>query len=150
MTYYTRSQRGKNDSNTLSENNITAENKPIKKKKLYNCSACKKLTKQITNIICLIIFTFFYYANKAGIYVWKIGGIYIVWCTLHHITSQLYVYYCTPYTLLGFLTAPFMVATPQCTGLRWCIAHGAETIISMWLVLGTWFMQKLGGYSLDS
>ena len=59
MTYYTRSQRGKNDSNTLSENNITAENKTIKKKKLYNCSACRKLTKQITNIIGLIIFTFF-------------------------------------------------------------------------------------------
>ena len=51
--------------------------------------------------------------------------------------------------LFEVIIAPFMVATPQCTGLRWCIMRGADTIISMWLVIGAWFMQKLGGYSLS-
>jgi hypothetical protein len=158
MRYQTRSQGEPDDisraNNTITENTITentiTENNMTRKKKKYDCSGCRKLAKGTGNILCLIIFSFFYYVNKVGIYVWKVGGIYIVWCTLHHATAQLYVYYCTPYTLIGFLTAPFMIATPQCTGLRWCIAHGAETIISMWLVLGTWFMQKLGGYSLSN
>jgi len=114
-----------------------------------NIRGCTKLLKNMLSMIGLMFFTIFYYANKAFMCVWKIGGIYIIWCTLHHVTSQLYVYYCTPYTFIGFIASPFIVATPQCTGLRWCIAHGAQTIISMWLVLGTWFIQKLGGYSFS-
>ena len=141
MPYHTRSQGEPIDN--LSENNCVTEGNKNK------YSAYNKLLKEASSMLCLLVFSVFYYANKMLVCVWKIGGIYIVWCTLHHVTSQLYVYYCTPYTLIGFLTAPFMVATPQCTGLRWCIAHGAETIISMWLVLGTWFVQKLGGYSLN-
>jgi len=111
-------------------------------------SLCATIFKNVSGVLCLMMFSVVYYANKAFMYVWKIGGIYIIWCSLHHATSQLYAYYCTPYTIWGFIAAPFMIATPQCTGLRWCITHGAETIIGMWLVLGTWFVQKLGGYSL--
>ena len=140
MRYHTRSQDRVRDN--LSENNCT------KHENENRCSACRKLITGASHMLCFLVFSIFYYANKAFMYVWKIGGIYIVWCSLHHITSQLYVYYCTPYTIWGFIAAPFMVATPQCTGLRWCIMHGAETIISMWLVLGAWFVQKLGGYSL--
>ena len=114
-----------------------------------NTSLCGTVVKNISGAICLMMFTIFYYANKGFMYVWKIGGIYIIWCSLHYGAAQLYAYYCTPSTIWGFIIAPFMVATPQCTGLRWCIMRGADTIISMWLVIGAWFMQKLGGYSLS-
>lgn len=148
MSYHTRSQSTKNNNlinDNLSNDNLTNNNNNVKD----NRRVCIKLFKNMLGMIGFLFFTIFYYANRAFVCVWKIGGIYIVWCSLHYVTSQLYVYYCTPYTLLGFITAPFMVATPQCTGLRWCITHGAQTIISMWLVLGTWFIQKLGGYSLN-
>lgn len=152
MRYHTRSQNA-NTENTRDDHDIQTDgdtnnddNNNVDNNN--NNNNCKDVFKKSLSMFGFICFTFCYYVNKAFIYVWKIGGIYIVWCSLHYITAQLYAYYCTPYTLLGFITAPFMVATPQCTGLRWCITHGAQTIISMWLVIGSWFMQKLGGYSL--
>ena len=159
MRYHTRSQNANTENNIEDHNVLTdvdnnnvnnnIDNNDIDNNDIDNNNInCKDVLTKSLSMFGFICFTFCYYINKAFIYVWKIGGIYIVWCSLHYITAQLYAYYCTPYTLLGFITAPFMVATPQCTGLRWCITHGAQTIISMWLVIGSWFMQKLGGYSL--
>ena len=79
---------------------------------------------------------------------WKIIGIYIIWIIIYYVATHLYVKYCTPYTVVGFITAPLLVASPYCTGLRWCISRGADTIIAMWIVLGTWIAVQLGGYPL--
>jgi len=80
---------------------------------------------------------------------WKLTGIYITWISIHYIAAHLYSVYCTPYTIIGFIISPFIVSTPHCTGLRWCISHGASSITTMWIVLGTWFVSKFGGYTID-
>ena len=72
----------------------------------------------------------------------SISGIYIIWIILHHIAANLYAIYCTPITILGILTAPFIVATPHCTGLRWCINNGSDTMIAMWIAIGYWIKNK--------
>lgn len=74
---------------------------------------------------------------------WKVGGIYLVWISLHYTSSNLYAKLCTPLSVAGFVTSPFLVASPHCFAFRWCIKHGADAISSMWVVLGTWFLSCL-------
>ncbi len=71
---------------------------------------------------------------------WRVAGIYVIWMFIHYIASHLYTCFCVPYTFLGFIAAPFLVTSPHCAGLRWCIVHGAETITAMWVVIGTWLV----------
>jgi len=70
-------------------------------------------------------------------------GIYLVWIVLHYITPHLYVHFCVPLTMQGFIMSPFMAPSPHCQALRWAIYNGGNTIISMWIVFGTWIMQQL-------
>lgn len=79
---------------------------------------------------------------------WSVTGIYIIWTSIHFFATQLYAKYCTPYSIWGYLMAPFIVSSPHCTGLRWCISKGADTMISMWLVMGTWMATRLGGFDI--
>lgn len=88
---------------------------------------------------------------------WKlaitIGGMYIGWIGVHYIASHLYIKFCIPNTLYGFLISPFMTATPHCQGLRWLIYNSAIMINNMWLTLGTWlcstiFIMNTGGTAL--
>lgn len=83
------------------------------------------------------------FAKNTFKYIWQVAGIYILWIFIHYISSHLYIYFCTPYSFLGFLTAPLLVASPHCSGLRWCIFHGAQTITSMWIVFGSWLITLL-------
>ena len=80
---------------------------------------------------------------------WRISGIYVIWIFLHYYASHLYVKYCTHYSILGFLLSPFIVSSPHCTGLRWCLIRGADTINTMWIVLGTWTATQLGGFRIS-
>ena len=80
--------------------------------------------------------------------IWNIIGIYMIWIVIHYTASHMYTAYCTPYTFIGFLVSPFIVSTPHCTGLRWCISQGAHTLTAMWIVSGTWIAAKLGGLSI--
>ena len=64
--------------------------------------------------------------------------IYVLWILLHYFASHLYVYYCVPKTLIGFLVSPFLIASPQCHSLRWVVYNGANIISNMWVILGTW------------
>ena len=52
-----------------------------------------------------------------------IGLFYFSWTILHYTTSQLYIYYCTPSTLYGFIMSPFLSLTPQCIAIRWIISE---------------------------
>ena len=76
-------------------------------------------------------------------YGWKISGIYIIWTFIHYISAHLYVKFCTPFTLMGFIAAPFIVASPHCSGLRWCVQEGSRILTSMWVVMGTWIITNI-------
>lgn len=92
-----------------------------------------------------------HYARTIKIFIrntWKVSSIYVLWIFIHYIASHLYVIYCTPSNIIGFVASPIIVSSPHCTGIRWCITKGADTIIAMWIILGTWIATSLGGYSL--
>ena len=69
--------------------------------------------------------------------------VYMLWVSLHYVASQLYIEWCVPKTVFGFLASPFITSTPQCQSLRWVIYNGANMISNMWLVLGTWITTTL-------
>jgi hypothetical protein len=64
--------------------------------------------------------------------------VYVLWILLHYFASHLYVYYCVPKTIVGFIMSPFLIASPQCHSLRWIVYNGANIISNMWVILGTW------------
>ena len=74
--------------------------------------------------------------------VWMVGGIYIIWVCLHFAASHLYTHFCTPLTWAGFVLSPFLVASPHCHALRWCIDNGGNAISTMWVVFGTWLATR--------
>ena len=69
--------------------------------------------------------------------------IYIVWIALHYISSHLYVKWCVPSGVVGFLVSPFLTQSVHCQALRWGINTGAQMIQSMWAVIATWMTRKL-------
>jgi hypothetical protein len=73
----------------------------------------------------------------------NISWIYLLWIFLHYLASQLYVKMCVPYSVVGFLLSPFMVATPHCQGLRWIIYNSAIIINNMWIIFGAWITSNI-------
>lgn len=89
---------------------------------------------------------FVYIGNKTIniIYIFlSVSGTYLLWILLHYIASHLYVRFCTPVSIIGFIISPFLTATPQCQGLRWVIYNGANMINNMWVIIGTWVCSTL-------
>ena len=85
------------------------------------------------------IFLFFIdYTYKSLVFIINASGIYLIWVILHYSASHLYIQFCVPNTIIGFLMSPFMTATPHCQALRWIVFNGANMINNMWVVLGTW------------
>ena len=70
-------------------------------------------------------------------------GIYLFWIVAHFIASHLYVTWCVPFTVSGFVLSPFMTATPHCQALRWAINQGGQNISVMWLLLGSWLSARI-------
>tara|TARA_Y100000389_G_scaffold184407_1_gene202825 strand:- start:12741 stop:13073 length:333 start_codon:yes stop_codon:yes gene_type:complete len=81
--------------------------------------------------------------KQYAIYGWKFSGIYVIWTSVHYISAHLYVKFCTPLSFMGFIAAPFIVASPHCSGLRWCIQEGSRILTSMWVVLGSWVITNV-------
>ena len=71
----------------------------------------------------------------------NIFGIYLLWVFVHFISAHLYIRFCTPNTMLGFVMSPFMAAAPHCQALRWSIYNGGNNIVSMWVTIGIWLMR---------
>jgi hypothetical protein len=65
-------------------------------------------------------------------------GIYLVWILLHYFASHLYIRFCVPASITGFIVSPFLTTTPHCQALRWVIYNGANMINNMWIILGSW------------
>jgi len=68
---------------------------------------------------------------------------YLAWTTAHHVSPHLYTYFCTPNTLWGIIASPFMVSAPHCTGLRWAIFEGGNTINAMWFSITAYLTSKM-------
>lgn len=70
-------------------------------------------------------------------------GIYILWIFMHYISSHLYIHWCVPATIFGFIISPFIIPAPHCVGLRWMIHHGGNSIIAMWSIIGVWILGRI-------
>jgi hypothetical protein len=88
---------------------------------------------------------FYYFMNKCisftfnvGVALFKISGIYMLWICLHYFSAHLYIKFCVPNTIIGFIMSPFMISTPHCQGLRWIVYNAANTINHMWILIGAW------------
>ena len=73
----------------------------------------------------------------------SVSRIYLLWICLHYVASHLYITFCVPSTIFGFIMSPFMTATPHCLGLRWIVYNAANMINNMWLVLGAWICSTI-------
>jgi hypothetical protein len=84
------------------------------------------------------IYNIFSHLKNIFNFIFGVSGIYLLWICLHYFASHLYVKFCVPTTIMGFVLSPFMTSTPHCQGLRWVVYNAANMINNMWLVLGTW------------
>jgi len=76
-------------------------------------------------------------------FIFQLIAIYIIWIFLHYISSHLYIYFCNPFSFIGFVISPFLVPSLHCQALRWTIYNGGNHITTMWMTIGTWVVTKL-------
>ena len=129
---------------------IFADNKKMKKKYKIKTENKREImetekvdtTKKINYLyhISLVFLNYIYKIITLGL---GIFGIYLIWILLHYFASHLYVKLCVPNTMYGFIISPFLVSTPYCTGLRWLIYTGANTIHNMWILFGSWISSRV-------
>ena len=87
---------------------------------------------------------------KTLIFLFKISGIYLLWICLHYFSAHLYIKFCVPNTIVGFLMSPFMIATPHCQGLRWIVYNAAGIINNMWILFGAWIYSVIWIFNRDT
>ena len=75
---------------------------------------------------------------RSTLFIFKVSGIYFLWISLHYFSAHLYVKFCVPSTIIGFIMSPFMIMTPHCQGLRWIVYNAANIINNMWILIGAW------------
>lgn len=75
------------------------------------------------------------YFSKAYIIDTKLW-IYLLWICLHYISAHLYVRYCTPIGIIGFIYSIFIGPTPMCYALSWAIHNGNQSLFNMWSIFG--------------
>jgi hypothetical protein len=80
---------------------------------------------------------------RTTIFLFKISGVYILWIGLHYFSAHLYVKFCVPNSVVGFIMSPFMITTPHCQGLRWIVYNAANIINHMWIVIGAWIYSMI-------
>ena len=69
--------------------------------------------------------------------------VYATWTALHQMAANMYPEHCAPATLQGFFMSTVLAPSPQCVAMRWCINKGSSAMVSMWVVLGTWFASHM-------
>jgi hypothetical protein len=80
---------------------------------------------------------------RTSVFLFKISGVYILWISLHYFSAHLYVKFCVPNSVIGFIMSPFMISTPHCQGLRWIVYNAANIINHMWLLIGAWIYSMI-------
>ena len=109
------------EKNNMNDKELDKISKGGLPEKLYNC---------VENITTTII--------KTSTFLFKVSFFYILWICLHYFSAHLYVKFCVPSTIFGFIMSPFMISTPHCQGLRWIVYNAAIIINNMWFVTGAW------------
>jgi len=60
------------------------------------------------------------------------SAILFIFCsTLHFTIPHIYIYLCTPKTVLGFLISPLKACSPECKALRWIHSQSIKNITFM-------------------
>jgi len=131
-----RNQSKNNDDDDMSIEEIHKQQDFELEKNVYN----KNLFFTVSYDFIIYLGKFIYKSIKL---IFKISGIYILWICLHYISSHLYIKFCVPSNIIGFLMSPFMTATPHCQGLRWVVYNAAGMINNMWIILGTWICSTI-------
>jgi len=131
-----RNQSKNNDDDNMSIEEIHKQQDFELEKNVYN----KNLFFTVSYDFIIYLGKFIYKSIKL---IFKISGIYILWICLHYISSHLYIKFCVPSNIIGFLMSPFMTATPHCQGLRWVVYNAAGMINNMWIILGTWICSTI-------
>lgn len=80
---------------------------------------------------------------RTAVFLFKISGVYILWIGLHYFSAHLYVKFCVPNSVIGFIMSPFMITTPHCQGLRWIVYNAANIINHMWILIGAWIYSMI-------
>jgi len=80
---------------------------------------------------------------RSTLFIFKVSGIYFLWIFLHYFSAHLYVKFCVPNTIIGFIMSPFMIMTPHCQGLRWIVYNAANIINNMWILIGAWIYSMI-------
>ena len=83
------------------------------------------------------------YLRQGLEFAFGVSYIYFMWITAHYVAAHMYARWCVPATIVGFITAPFLVPAPHCQALRWTIYTGGEKIFAMWVVIGSWMFIKI-------
>lgn len=126
----------KNDSEDIDEI-VTEELKEETNKYIY---------EKLYNFLVSSAYFFFKTLNI----ILKVSGIYLLWIGLHYFSAHLYIKFCVPNTIMGFLMSPFMIATPHCQGLRWIVYNAAGIINNMWLLIGGWIYSIIWIFNRDN
>jgi hypothetical protein len=130
-----------NETEIIDENNLTIQE--IHNDQEKELEKCECFSDKILRLSYDCTIYFFDITCKTLQFTFKISGIYLLWICLHYIASHLYIKFCVPSTIFGFIMSPFMTATPHCLGLRWIVYNAANMINNMWLVLGTWICSTI-------
>ena len=65
----------------------------------------------------------------------------LLWISTHYITPHLYVEFCTPKNLRGFLLSPFRATSQECRLLRSLQNSSLDYFAYMKVVLTAWFIK---------
>jgi hypothetical protein len=106
----------------------------------------KSISKHVYNFSI----TIFNFLLKTLSVLLKVSGIYLLWICLHYFSAHLYIKFCVPDTIFGFLMSPFMIATPHCQGLRWIVYNAAGIINNMWILIGAWIYSLIWIFNKDN
>jgi len=68
--------------------------------------------------------------------------LYIGWIVAHYVAAHIYVKLCVAFSFVGFISSPFLVASPHCIGLRWIIHTGGNNIMALWVLIALWGIKK--------
>jgi len=67
-------------------------------------------------------------------------GVFVLWTILHYISPRMYIYFCAPLTVFGFIMSPMSSTMPHCKALRWLFIASADNINAMLVLFGTWLV----------
>lgn len=125
------------------ENNYIEENEIIDEQTDYLYKGNNVDNFKYNEYILDIIYNIFSYLQNTIKFMFGVSGIYLIWICLHYFASHMYIKFCVPSTVMGFLLSPFMVSTPHCQALRWLIHNASNMINNMWIVSGTWICSTI-------